>query len=732
MKKREFFRGFVIFYLVLGFSTAAFAKEAVDDLSLADLMNLEMTTATKTAMKESEAPSIVSVITAEEIKNMGARNIVDVLRTVPGFDLTLSSATATYQMNIRGMRSSAQNDKVKLMIDGHSMSALFGNSQQLFNATPIANIKQIEIIRGPGSALYGTGAFLGVVNIITKKGGDEPSQVAVEGGSFGTVKPYGTLSYKKDDLRVALYGDYYSTDGYKKSIDSDLFGTRPRSAAPGDTTTASENQTLHADIRYKELYFSGFFQKMDMEIPVGVSNALTDGDDGKMKYAYGEIGYKLSIAARGNLQVRAFYDYAEQNALVEIFSEETAAAVYGWKNGQGIFGLPYAENSIMGGEISAAYKIAKGIQFVAGTSYEYYKQFDPKSYANANIIGRPLVFNGITYAPMQYLGGMTDISENANWIKEANRTIYALYGQGIFDIRDIFSLKKGVESLSLTAGVRYDNYDDFGSSVNPRFGLVYAPTSDLYFKMLYGTAFRAPNFKELYAINNTSGVGNENLNPEKISTSEALIGYNFAKNLKGSLTFFDVRAKDLVQIVSPVTPGLPRTYNNIGEMESNGIEAELKLLFGKQRYAYLNFTLQDVKDTTHATIRSAGGQIYTQEDFNPGSVPKFYGNIGVNYDITDHIILNTWVNYVGERDRTEAKAWSGENLVPVDARDPVKDRALVNATLTFRNFYKGLELQLSGFNLFNADHRDPEPSGAVKNDLPLAGTSFIGRVSYSF
>ena len=85
-------------------------------------------------------------------------------------------------------------------MDGHSLSALWGSPQALFNTIPLADIRQIEIIRGPGSALYGTGAFLGVLNIITKKGGDGPSVIGMEGGSYDTIKPYGRLSYQKDDL----------------------------------------------------------------------------------------------------------------------------------------------------------------------------------------------------------------------------------------------------------------------------------------------------------------------------------------------------------------------------------------------------------------------------------------------------------------------------------------------------------------------------------------------------
>jgi len=679
-----------------------------------------------------EAPAIVSVITAEEIRNMGARNIIDVLRTVPGFDMTLPN-NAVYQMNIRGMRSAAQNDNIKFMIDGHSMAALYGGSQTNFNSTPVANIKQIEIIRGPGSALYGTGAFLGVVNIITKKGGDEPSNIAVEGGSFDTVKTYGMFSHKKDDFSIALYGDYYNTGGYEKTIDSDAFGTRPKSAAPGDTTNHLGNQTVHTNVHYKDFYFSGFFQKVDFEFPVGISNALTDEDDSRFKNAYGEIGYKIPITDRGNLQIRTFYDYWKQDSVYEVYSEETSASRYGFPNGESVFYNLYVENSILGAEITADYKIAEGIQFVTGILYEYYDQRNTRIITNANISGKEIVIGGIPYASMQYLGGMTDISEKWNWLKEADRAVYALYGQGTFNIREFLSLKKWVENLSLTAGVRYDNYDDFGSTVNPRFGVVYAPVSDLYFKMLYGTAFRAPTFRDLYLSNNPSVVGNENLDPETITTAEALVGYNFTKNLKGNLTIFDIEAEDLIQRRASYDPDDKKKYiDNVGRTESSGLEAELKMSFGKQRYTYINATWQDVKDTTHAKITSAGGQVYTQDDINPGSVPEFYGNIGVNYGINEYINLNVWLNYIGERERSEEMKWDGENLVRSDQREPVKDRTLANASVSFRNFWKGLELQLSGFNLFNADHRDPEPTGAVKNDMPLAGTSFMGKVSYSF
>ena len=150
------------------------------------------------------------------------------------------------------------------------------------------------------------------------------------------------------------------------------------------------------------------------------------------------------------------------------------------------------------------------------------------------------------------------------------------------------------------------------------------------------------------------------------------------------------------------------------------------------KYVYANATWQDVRDTAHNTITSAGGQSYTQGDYNPGSVPQIYGNIGVNYDFTEYVNANVSLNYVGERDRSEAKKWDGENLVRVDDREAVKDRTLVNASVTFNNFYRGLQVQFSGYNLSDADHREPDANLKIKEDIPMAGRSFISRISYSF
>ncbi len=126
---------------VFCFSPGIFAeKHAVTeelDLSLGELLNLEISIATKSTTTMQEAPSIVSVITGGEIKNMGARNLADVLRTVPGFDATDVLIVPGHQIEVRGMKTTRSLNKFKIMRNGHAMN--FGAT--VFDIFPVANIR---------------------------------------------------------------------------------------------------------------------------------------------------------------------------------------------------------------------------------------------------------------------------------------------------------------------------------------------------------------------------------------------------------------------------------------------------------------------------------------------------------------------------------------------------------------------------------------------------------------
>ncbi|MBT6050588.1 MAG: TonB-dependent receptor plug domain-containing protein, partial [Candidatus Scalindua sp.] len=133
-----------------------------------------------------KSPAIMSVITAKQIKQMGFRTLIDVLRMVPGFYISMDE-TGEREIAVRGILDDA-SQKIKVLIDGHSINDVWrGGAMWNFDDLPVENIRKIEIIRGPGSALYGQNAFLAVIDIITKDTEDiDGFQVTTSGGSFST------------------------------------------------------------------------------------------------------------------------------------------------------------------------------------------------------------------------------------------------------------------------------------------------------------------------------------------------------------------------------------------------------------------------------------------------------------------------------------------------------------------------------------------------------------------
>ncbi len=721
------------------------------DLSLTELMNI--TVATKTAISVEEAPSIVSVVTASEIKNMGARNLVDVLRTIPGIEIDHSVSFWTHEVNVRGIRNS-YTSKVKLMLNGHRvygwlyMFAPF----QLFDCISINNIKRIEIIRGPGSALYGAGAFTGVINIITKKGGDEPSSVSIAAGNYGTYHPAAELSYQKNDFHIFMYADHFKTNGYNGDVREDMATNSPvfDSAVPGELTSQQKYTYLHTRVDYKQFHSQYMLSIFNAEVPVGVTRILTDENTSDDITSFLEIGYDMPINSKGNLSVKAFYDYGDSEGMYEVFPEETgqlhnqlvASGNFGppeiiagepWPVGQGLMASPSHQGHSYGGELMVDYELLSSLMLVGGISYEFSKLDEAEHLISYNVTGSPITIDGIYYQPFPYtyLGELKNVTQDYNWIdvEHSKRNVTALYLQGTIDLKQVLALEKGVNNLALTLGARYDEYSDFGSTINPRAGLIYGPNKKLYFKLLYGQAFRAPNFSELYNQNNPTTTGNPDIKAETIDTIEFLVGYNFTDKIRTSATFFDFKIDDVIQRMAADVGGL---YENSGSYEGNGIEIELKWLIHNNRYFYYNMTYQDIKDTTNSTITPQQGSPYTQADFNPGSIPHIYGNIGLNYDFTDWMIGNLSIAYTGEVDRSKEMALVNGTLVQADNRDSVNPSTVLNGTITLKDLFEDMEIQLSGYNLLNEDHRSPDPEAKVTYDFPHPGTTFRAVLSYTF
>jgi len=643
----------------------------------------ELEIATRRAIPLREAPAIATVITAQEIRNMGARTLMDVLRLVPGMGIAITDQ-GFFRLEVRGTVT-GQSEKVLIMIDGHSMNKNHSGSAFPFflDHLSVDNIRKIEIVRGPGSALYGTNAFVAVINIVTVSAENmEGANLSVSGGSFDTQK-YNLFGGKtfNNGLKISGSIDYMKTHGPDLRITEDRLSGTPFTAAPGNADTRFEGVGIYFEASYKDLTYRGQYLANDRGAYIGLGNALTDYNSIKSYNFWQELSYSHSFTEKFSSTTKLYYDYFKQDWLAKVFPDGFAGSFP-----HGMIGGPKAKDRTIGGEIQLDYSISDTNHLLAGINYEEMKQYDVKAISN---------FDPNTGL---YLGSIQDISSWGNWNRNVKRYIFAAYIQDEWKIKD---------NLRLTAGVRYDHYNDFGDTTNPRFGIVWRFLENADLKLLYGQAFRAPTFTELYSINNPTIIGNPDLDPEKIKTYEASLGYTYTERFRIELNYFYNDIDDLI-VRDPSTS--PMTYANLGRAEIDGIEAVLTEKYSADNYWKIAYTWQDPRDA-HTGERIA-------------FVPSNRASASVNYGFSKYLVSHVDVLWTGPRPRPLG-----------DIRDDVASYTTVDLTLTLRNIYENLEIQAAIHNLFDEKYEDPDLSGAaqfIPHDYPREGISALLRVSYRF
>jgi len=275
----------------------------------------------------SRSPAIMSVVTAKQIRQMGARTLADVLEMVPGFDITMNK-NGTREIGVRGILL-LDSSKVKVLIDGHSINEpATGGATWLFDSLVVENAKRIEIIRGPGSALYGQNAFLAVINVITKDTDDiDGFQLTTSGGSFDTQN-YNVLFGKEyKDLKISGFIDYFDTEGFSKKIEQDIIFTDPTSLTPGRSQNEKERTDLNLKLSYKNLEVNSKYMNREKEGYIGFDNALgeTTWYD---TYAFIEFKYNLKLSEKLNITPKAYYDYYNSDSWVESRPEGFSSGTY--------------------------------------------------------------------------------------------------------------------------------------------------------------------------------------------------------------------------------------------------------------------------------------------------------------------------------------------------------------------------------------------------------------------
>jgi iron complex outermembrane receptor protein len=249
--------------------------------------------------------------------------------------------------------------------------------------------------------------------------------------------------------------------------------------------------------------------------------------------------------------------------------------------------------------------------------------------------------------------------------------------------------------------LRYDHYNDFGSTLNPRLAMVWGVTDRINLKFLYGEAFRAPSLVELYGY-----TGNENLTDEEVKTYEAGIDFYLNSRFSLGVNYFYSRIED---IITQTRIGLKDYFENSDVLKTQGVELQIKGEYGNGNYWQIGYTYQDPRLGSERQ-RSAG-------------IPYHQATLSANYKILPWLNSHLDILWMGERPRE-----NGDDRADLDSYTTV-DISLLTGK------WQGLEFQGSIHNLFDTHYDDPDESGSariIQDDYPREGISCLFTVRYSF
>jgi len=633
--------------------------------------------------------SSISVITDRQIRQMGARNLADVLQTVPGMNYWYDWL-GTHKITIRGVTRDQAN-LVLIMVNGHSLHDNYtGGAGLNFDTIQLDNVKRIEILRSPASAVYGANA-LGVINIITKEAEDVDGwELTARGGSYDTQQ-YNLLYGKTfNELEVAFNYNYFNTHGFNGHLDRDALSVSPSiinrkaSLAPGRLKGDEEKYDVALNLKYKGFTFDGRYVDRERDQPVGVFSILNNKSTLSPKDYYLNLSYEKTLWECLDLFGKVYRNHHRERGDAQYYPPGAAllTPVGPVIMREGVIGIDSFKNNRTGFEIQTTYRMGDSNTAVVGITYEEMKQYDVNWRANVLLTPLPNVF-----IP---LPSVRDLSDIQNYNRSAKRNLKAFFFEDIWDITD---------DIRLTVGVRYDDYSDFGSEVSPRAGLVWEFKKGYDLKLLYGHAFRAPSFLEQYAIL----TGNPDLDPETFDTYEVSLGAEFTSSLRGRVTWYHTEGDDVIG-------ALFTEFVNIANVRFQGVEAEMKYDFGRGTYLTMNYHYK----------RSISPHTQTRPLWIS---PRHTGNIMAN------IRLSKYLNFY-----TACHIEDGFRRDKGDPRDNMSGYAIINTTLIAKKFlkeYEGLELRGSIYNLFDKDYTSPTLPG-LPDDMPRPGRHFLVEVKYKF
>ncbi|HPG40260.1 MAG TPA: TonB-dependent receptor [bacterium] len=582
----------------------------------------ETKSASKYLQTTKEAASSITIITADEIARFGYETIDELLNSVRSFFITYDRMYTT--VGSRGFgRLGDYNNRILLLINGHRTNENIFSSAMLGSELGIdlASVHSVEIIRGPGSTLYGSNALFAVININTKNAKSFSGiELSTSVGSYD--RKQGVIqvgkSFKND---VHLYSSVITRDAKGQKL---YFKEYHSAEEPGiaHNLDAEKLSSLNGNIQYKNFQIQGFWSNREKYYPTAAYSIGFNVPGAKVldARAFGEISYNKNFSHTVGSQIKVSYDYYK---------------FAGW--------------------------------YPADTDYKYFDKAIGKWFGlEGQLIWDVTADDRLSFGG-EYQHNLT--SDYKAWDAEETFTLV----KQPYKNRALYLENEYIpwRQLKIITGARWDDYTTIGNHLSPRGALIYMPNSKTSVKGLIGTAFRVPDLYETYYSDDyANAIANPNLAIEKITTTELVLEQSLYEQVAGFISLYQYEMQDLInqsEIENPEVPDQPfLQFQNLESVKAHGYELELRGTL-KKIQGYTSFNNQFIKNKA------------TNEKLNnsPRTVFKF----GLSAPVYKWGYAS--VNLVHESERLTLYSYSTEPFTMVNAN--FKSSLLFNrVTLSFK------------------------------------------------
>lgn len=654
-------------------STATKAAEPdFTSLSLEDLGEIKMPSvysASKHEERMADAPASVSVVTAEDIQQYGYRTLADILNSVRGFYVT-SDRTYNF-LGVRGFnRPGDYGGRNLLLVDGHRMNeALFDTTSYGHDFGLDVNlIDRVEVVRGPGSTLYGNNAFFSVVNVIPKRGQDYNwGEVSVGGGNFESYQGRFTVGKQlTKGLEFLFSGSYYDSQGEEKIK---YVSADPAHPLPNGGVAVNRDYeraySVFGQVRYLDFTLSGAFnsrEKAASTAPYFSSGAVFNDSQAVNtdEPAYVDLKFERQFADDWSLLARVGYNYYAYHA--------PAQFDYGFTGNPADYTVNYDQmrSQALGGEVQVGKTLFERHQITFGAEYrDLFENF----YQNQDL-------NPATI--------YTSINPHQNsW--------------GVFANAEVQLYRT---NLLLHAGLRYDGFSEFDPALSPRAALIAHPWATTTLRFNYGQAYRTPNVYESVFNSLPGNGGGDAPAPETIRSYEVAWEQDIGKHFRSTVVGYLNQIHDLIDN----DPAQARLVN-LGDVESRGLEFELEGHGRSGLRGRVSYALQETRDTvTNRKLSNSPEHLAKLSFVLPLYRDKMFAGFEVQYHGAVTSLYDT----------------------------QVQDFWLLNVTLFTQKIVKGLEFSASVQNLLDEEYAFPANTRQVQAELPQPGRTLWFKLTYKF